>query len=204
MKIPSFRLLAGLLPLLWLAACAPPQLVRNKGDAAALAQQAAREQQLGNADHWTLEGRIGVSNGKRADSGSVTWIQNGDRYEFTLRAPIIGRSCRLTGGPDGAVLEGLDGGPLRGPNAEALMRRALGWDVPLDELRAWVLGVRAQGAGAELSFGDNELPSLLQQDGWTVSYPAWDTTRQPPLPMKVFAEKPPYKVRLAIESWSMH
>lgn len=196
------RLFAALAPLL-LAACVPTQLVRNKGDAAALAQQEAREQQLAHVDHWILQGKLGVSNGKDAGSGGFTWTQDGDRYEFIFRTPISGKSYRLTGGPDGAELDGVDNGPQRGPNAEALMRRALNWEVPLDELRAWVLGLRAQGVQADLSFGDDRLPTVLQQDGWTVTYPLWDTTHQPPLPTKVFAEKPPYKVRLAIESWSM-
>ncbi|MFC3651874.1 lipoprotein insertase outer membrane protein LolB [Dyella humi] len=198
-----FRAFAALAPLLLVACATTPQLVRNKGDVAALAQQEARERQLANADHWVLQGKLGVSNGQDAGSGGFTWTQEGDHYEFVFRTPITGKSYRLTGGPDGAELDGADGGPQRGPDAEALMRRALNWEVPLDELRAWVLGVRAQGAQAELSFGDNRLPSALQQDGWTVTYPLWDTTRQPPLPAKVFAEKPPYKVRLAIESWSM-
>ena len=197
----TLRILAALAPLL-LAACAPQQLVRNKGDAASLAQQEAREQQLADANHWTLQGRLFVINGQQSDGpGTLTWTQDGDHYDFTLRAPITGKSFRLTGGPDGAVLEGLEGGTQRGSDAESLMRRALGWDVPLDELRAWVLGVRAKGATAELSFGDDKLLSLLQQDGWAVSYSAWDTKRQPPLPTRVFAEKPPYKVKLAIESW---
>lgn len=196
------RVFAALAPLL-LAACAPTQLVRNKGDAAALAQQAAREQQLANANHWILQGKLGVSNGQDAGSGGFTWTQDGDHYEFVFRTPITGKSYRLTGSPDGAELDGADGGPQRGPDAEALMRRALHWEVPLDELRAWVLGLRAQGAEADVSFGNNRLPSMLQQDGWTVTYPLWDTTRQPPLPAKVFAEKPPYKVKLAIESWTM-
>lgn len=196
------RVFAALAPLL-LAACASTQLVRNKGDAAALAQQAAREQQLANANHWVLEGRLGVSNGQDAGSGGFTWTQDGDHYEFVFRTPITGKSYRLTGNLDGAELDGADGGPQRGPNAEALMRRALHWEVPLDELRAWVLGLRARGADAELSFGNDRLPSMLQQDGWTVTYPLWDTTRQPPLPAKVFAEKPPYKVKLAIQSWTM-
>jgi outer membrane lipoprotein LolB len=196
------RACAAFAPLL-LAACAPSQLVRNKGDAAALAQQAAREHLLANADHWTLQGKLGVSNGQDAGSGGFTWTQDGDHYEFIFRTPISGKSYRLTGGPDGAELDGIEGGPLRGPDAEALMRRALHWEVPLGELRAWVLGLRAQGATADLSFGADRLPSELLQDGWTVSYPAWDTTRQPPLPTKVFAEKQPYKVRLAIQSWDM-
>jgi outer membrane lipoprotein LolB len=81
------------------------------------------------------------------------------------------------------------------------MRKALGWEVPLHELRAWVLGLRADGGPAEIRFGANRLPSLLQQDGWTVDYRDWDETRQPPLPTRVFAARPPYKVKLSIESW---
>lgn len=197
----AFRLLAASLPLL-LVACAPRQAVRIKGDAALLGQQQAREKQLANADHWTLQGRLGVSDGHNGGSGSLTWTQDGDHYDFVLRGPALsGVSFHLSGGPDGAVLDGLRGGPLRGPDAEALMRRALGWDVPLHDLRAWILGLRADSGPAVLRFGENKLPSLLQQDGWVVDYRAWDTSRQPPLPSTVFAAKPPYKVRLSVESW---
>jgi outer membrane lipoprotein LolB len=198
----SLRFLAALTPLL-LAACVPQQVVRNKGDAASIAQQEARERQLASANHWTLVGRLAVSTGNDAGSGNVTWTQNGDHYEFELRAPITGKSFRLTGGPDGAVLEGLDGGPQRGPNAEVLMQRALGWDVPLDELRAWVLGVRASGSNADMSFGDDHLLSMLQQNGWTVSYINWDATQKPPLPTLIRAQKSPFMVKLVVQSWSL-
>ncbi|HWU77841.1 MAG TPA: lipoprotein insertase outer membrane protein LolB [Rhodanobacter sp.] len=192
-------LLAVALPLL-LAACVPA--VRMKGDASLLNAQRAREQALAEADHWTLQGRLGVSDGHTGGSGSFSWTQNGDHYEFVLRGPAIsGMDFRLSGSPRGALLEGLREGPLRGPDAEALMRKALGWEVPLHDLRAWVLGLRAKGAPAELSFGADRLPSLLRQDGWTVDYRDWDSSRQPPLPTKLYAERAPYKVRLSIESW---
>lgn len=195
-------LLLGAAAGLLLAACAPAP-VRRPADQAALAAQRARESQLANADQWTLEGRLAVSDGRDGGSGSLTWTQQGGRYAFELRAPITGKSFRLSGDPEGALLEGLDGGPLRGPDAEALMRKALGWEVPLKDLRAWVLGLRAAGVPAELQFGEHDLPSLLQQDGWTVDYRAWDLSRQPPLPQKVFASRPPYKVRLSIESFRL-
>lgn len=197
----SFRFLAAALPLL-LAACAP-QLVRIKGDAALLDAQAAREQALAHTDHWTLEGRLGVSDGRDGGSGGFTWTQDGDSYRFVFRTPITGRSFELSGSPGSALLQGLDGGPLQGPDAEALMRRALGWEVPLHDLRAWVLGLRADSGPAEPAFGDNRLPSLLQQDGWAVDYRAWDTARQPPLPTTIFASRPPYKVRLSVENWTI-
>ena len=192
------RLLCAVLPLL-LAACVPA--ARIKGDAGLLNEQLAREQVLAHAVHWTLSGRLGVTSGHDGGSGSFRWTQDGVRYEFVLRGPLASKSFRLSGGPDGALLEGLDGGPLRGADAEALMRKALGWDVPLRDLRAWVLGLRADSGAAELSFGTNRLPSLLRQDGWVVDYRQWDMTRQPPLPQKVFAERAPYKVKLSIDSW---
>jgi outer membrane lipoprotein LolB len=192
------KVFAAALPLL-LAACVAP--VRMKGDAGLLDAQRAREQALARTDHWVLQGRLGVSDGKDGGSGSFSWTQNGDRYEFVLRAPITGKSFRLSGDAGGALLEGLEPRPLRGPDAEALMRKALGWEVPLRDLRAWVLGLRADSGPAELDFGANRLPSLLQQDKWTVDYREWDTARTPPLPTKVYAERPPYKVKLSIESW---
>ncbi len=193
------RFLAAILPLVLLAACAPA--VRIKPTVGLLQAQAAREQALADAHHWTLNGRLGVSDGQQGGSGSFSWTQDGDRYAFVLRAPITGRSFRLSGGPAGATLDGLDTGPLHGPDAEALMRKAIGWEVPLHDLRAWVLGLRADSGPAVLSFGENRLPSLLRQDGWSVDYRAWDMSREPPLPVKVYAERPPYKVRLSIESW---
>ena len=188
------------LPLL-LTACVPA--VRMKGDASLLAAQHAREQALAPVDRWVLQGRLGVSNGSDGGSGSFSWSQDGDHYEFVLRAPVTGKSFRLSGDNHGALMEGLDGGPIRGRDAESLMHRALGWDVPLRDLRAWVLGLRADSGPAELTFGEDRLPATLLQDGWSVDYREWDTSRQPPLPKKLYAAKPPYKVKLVIESWQL-
>jgi len=192
------RCLLAALPLL-LAACAPA--VRVKGNAALYAAQAAREAALAHADHWTLSGRLGLSSATAGGSGSFTWVQDGEHYVFDLRGPLASQSFRLSGGPEGALLEGLEQGPLRGADAEQLMRKALGWVVPLRDLRAWVLGLRADGGPAELSFDADGLPSLLRQDGWSVDYRQWDLQRQPPMPEKIFARKDAYQVKLVVESW---
>jgi outer membrane lipoprotein LolB len=190
------------LPFLLLAACATPP-VRVSGDAGLMAAQAAREKALVGRDRWTIEGKLGVTDGKTGGSGSLTWRQDGENYEFTMRAPVSGKTLfRLSGSPGHALLEGLEQGPLSGTDAEALMSRAVGWEVPLHDLRAWVVGARADSGPAELSFGANRLPSLLTQDGWSVEYREWDTGRHPELPTKVFAARLPYHVKLSIESWT--
>ncbi|HEX7813928.1 lipoprotein insertase outer membrane protein LolB [Dyella sp.] len=197
-----YRNVAAVLLALLLVACVPKPALRVHGDASLLNEQQMREQALAHVDQWTLEGRIAVSDARTSGSGDITWVQDGEHYVFTIRGPF-GKSFRLTGGPDQALIEGMDGGPLSGPDAEDLLRKALGWEVPLHELRAWVLGLRADGGPAELSFGVNRLPSLLQQDGWNVDYREWDATRRPALPKKVFADKAPFKVKLSVESWRL-
>jgi outer membrane lipoprotein LolB len=144
-----------------------------------------------------------VSDGHEGGSGSLTWTQDGDHYDFVVRAPITGRSFRLRGGPDGAELDGLKGGPVHGRNAQRLLRRALGWQVPVEQLRAWVRGLRAPGSRAQLAFDREGLPSQIVQDGWTVRYPDWFAEQTPPMPRKVYAERKPYRVRVAIESWTL-
>jgi outer membrane lipoprotein LolB len=198
----SLRWLFAALPVLLLCACATPP-VRVSGDASLMTAQAAREKALSGHDRWTLQGRLFVSDGKNTPpTVNLTWRQDGESYEFTVRAPITGKSFRLTGGPGHALLEGLDQGPMSGSDAEELMSRAVGWKVPLRDLRAWAQGVRADSGPADLSFGADRLPSLLTQDGWNVEYREWDDTRQPALPKKVFAERLPYHVKLSIESWT--
>jgi outer membrane lipoprotein LolB len=115
---------------------------------------------------------------------------------------VTGRSFDLHGGPDGAVLQGLDGGPVRGPDAQDLLARVFGWPVPLPRLRWWIMGLRAPGMPARLRFGDNGLPSLLEQDGWTVEYRDWFTDADPALPRKVFASMGKDRVRVVIEHWN--
>lgn len=195
------RWLGVILIVVSMAACAP---VRIKGNSGTLAAQAAREQQLAGQDHWTLHAHLGVSDGHHGGSGTLTWVQDGERFSFTVRAPITGRSFRLRGGPDGAVLEGLDQGTVHGADAQALLARVLGWRVPIKPLHDWVRGLRAGGAtsGAVLRFGDDGLPSLLKQDGWTVQYRDWFTDVAPALPRKVYAAHGDYHVRLSISSWS--
>ncbi len=201
------RKLALLLGVAALSGCIslPPRGRTVATDASLLAAQSAREDALRDVRDWSLDGRLGIANASDSrgnGSGSLHWTQQGDRYVFTVNGGF-GYDYRLSGGPQGATLEGIGKQPLHGADAEALMRKAAGWSVPLEELRAWVLGMRAPGTPARLVFGTDRLPAILQQDGWQVEYRAWDTSRQPALPTKVFASKPPYKVKLVIDSWRL-
>jgi outer membrane lipoprotein LolB len=181
-----------------LAACAP---VRVREGAGGMPAQLAREAQLAGEGQWQLQAHLGVSDGKDGGSGELTWRQDGERYDFGVRAPVTGRSWRLHGDARGATLEGVREAPAQGRDAGEVLDRELGWHVPMAELRYWVRGLRAPAGAAEVRFGADGLPAEIRQGGWTVQYRDWFAERSPPLPRKVFATRGAYRVRLSIQDW---
>ena len=182
-----------------LAACAPVRL-RETPDA--LAAQTAREAELARRTHWSLSAHIFVSDGAENNgSGDLEWRQDGERYDFTLRAPT-GKTWKLSGNRDYAELAGVDAQPLRGTDAEQLLRERLGWDVPVADLAAWVRGMRRPDQRAVLAFDERKLPATLDQAAWKIEYRDWFADMNPPLPRKLFAARGDARVKMAIEHWS--
>lgn len=188
--------------VLLLAACAPASLPVRPGTHAEQEAQASRAWVLARLPVWQASGRIGVSDGHQGGSGGFDWSQDGDAVDFTLRAPITGRSFQLKSGPDGACLSGLKSKPVCAFDAANLLRAELGWELPLADLQAWVRGMAASGSASEMDYGPGGLLAQLEQDGWVVRYLSWDAQAQPvAMPKLIEAKRPPYSVRLYVEHW---
>lgn len=196
---PGLRLALLLLSMLLLAACVRAP-VRLDADATLLAGQQAREDILRQQGPWELVGRIAVSDGRDGGSGRIHWVQDGDRFDIRLSAPVSRQSWRLSGRPGGARLEGLDGGPLEGDDPEMLLYEATGWLIPLADMARWARGMRGEGA-ARMSFDAQGLPALIEQAGWAIEYRDWVDGPSPLLPRRVFAERGQARVRLQVERW---
>ena len=53
-----------------------------------------------------------------------------------------------------------------------------------------------------LRFNAQDLPAVLDQDGWRIEYRDWFADRTPPVPRKVFASRGEARVKMSIDSWS--
>jgi len=198
-RVRCMRSLAILIILGSLAACAP---VRVRETSATSAGQDAREAALAPRTHWQIEAHISVSEGRDGGSGDLVWQQDGENYTFTVRAPVTGKTWKLSGNAHQAQLEGVDPQPVRDADPQRLLRERLGWDVPLSALESWVRGLRAPGPHADVQYDAQGLPAVLVQDGWKIEYRGWFDDSQPPMPRKLFADRGGARVRMAIEHWS--
>lgn len=155
-----------------------------------------------------LDGRLALSNGRDGGSGRMRWVQGTGRYSFELAAPVTRQSWRLSGDAGGATLSGLDGGPRSGADADALLRATTGWDIPVQALRCWLLGLPADSGRygeADLGFDAHRQLVRLEQAGWTIDYAGWQPLSQlnTELPLRVQVRRGDARVRLIVDGWAI-
>lgn len=209
MRLAPIAAIAGLL----LAGC---QTVAMKPSppvdpAAAAEAQRAREAALGlsagacAAPDWAMTGRVALSNGRDGGSGRIEWAQRDGRLQVSLSAPVTRQSWVLAVDAGEATLDGVRNGPLRGPDAGALLRDATGWDIPVSALGCWVRGARAGAAfgAAEIAYDAGLRPSRMVQGGWTIDYADWKPGADDGLPMpgRIEARHGENRVRLVVDRW---
>lgn len=213
----NIRTVFAALAAFGLAACtsvpvrAPLQTVDLAPAALADAQArlAARETAVRALPQLAFNGRVAMSNGRDGGSGRIEWRQTGAEYRVTLSAPVTRQSWQLQGGPQGARIDGLDGGPREGADVGLLLREATGFEIPVSAMAAWAAGARADAAvagPAEVAFDAGGRLARLQQDGWTIDYLEWQpepaTGAAPVLPTRINAQRGDARVRLVVDGWA--
>lgn len=213
MKVPGF-LLAGLAALS-MTGCATrgpavdsPTLSDPEALAAAQAAQATRAAWLASRPDWSFAGRVAVNANGKGGSGRIDWQQAGTGYQVALSAPVTRQSWRLGGDLQtrAARLDGLEGGPREGADADRLLREATGWDIPVASMVHWARGVADPSAsvdGVEYDT-DGRLRTLTQQ-GWRVDYLDWFPAEgaQPVMPRRMEARRQGATVKVAVDQWQL-
>lgn len=174
----------------------------------AAARQAESERQAWLVAHpdWSFQGRAAIANGRGGGSGRVDWQQQGAHYRIQLSAPVTRQSWALDGdlNTGGGRLEGLDGGPRAGVDAERLLLEATNWQIPVNQLPQWARGQVVDGDG-ETAFDVDGRPRVLQRQGWTVEFLEWYPPQdgRPALPRRIEARNGAAKVRLLLDQWEL-
>ena len=207
------RLAVPVAALLAAAGCATvPAPVPSAPGGDPAAAQVAREAALGlaggdcAAPGWAMTGRLALSNGKDGGSGRIEWLQGDGRVQVSLSAPITRQSWTLAVDAGEATLDGVPNGPLRGPDAAALLRAVTGWDIPVAALGCWMRGAQAAVAtfgASRIVFAAGQLPVRIEQAGWVVDYAEWKTDAVSGLPMpgRINAQRGEDRVRLVVDRW---
>src|SRR5271163_2507039 len=125
-----------------------------------------RADYLQKAAAWQLEGRAAVAVGTQGWQATLNWRQQGDSAEVHLSGPFGIGSLVLKRTPQGLSLNGA-------PPSDAVLaqlQERLGFEMPIDHLRFWLLGVPDPSAAFELKRNDQDRASQLTQGDWSIDY----------------------------------
>lgn len=127
-------------------------------------------------DAWALHAKLGIRNGE--DSGSVTlhWQQQQDAYRIRVSGPFGQGNAVLTGNNEYITIERPGKAPIFSSDPETLIQDTFGWSLPINQLRYWVVGLRAPTSQASKSllfdeqYNETGLLTQRQQHGWVLRY----------------------------------
>jgi outer membrane lipoprotein LolB len=169
-----------------------------------------RQARLAALQSWTLSARIAVSNAAESWSSHVRWEQRDDHYEIDFSTFLGQRVAQLRGGSNEVVLVLPDRDPVAAPSASALLADVLGWHMPVESLRYWVIGLPVPGHVLESSLDASGRLAELEQDGWHVSYSAYvsdylgaDILAGHALPRRVVVSNPRLRIRVVVDEWRL-
>ena len=190
-----YRLLLVIVCSAWLAACATTrQVAAPPVTAAAWDQRVADLQRLAS---WQLDGRAAVAFGTQGWQSSLDWRQSGDAAEVHLSGPLGIGAMVLKRTPEGLSLNGA-------PPSDAVMGQLqdrLGFELPLDHLRYWLLGVPDPASAFEVKRNDQDRAVQLTQDQWTIDYDRYMPVDGDMLPAHLVLSREGVRVRIVVDHW---
>ena len=188
--------------MLLLVACAPMRPQRPVGPA--LPGEAA--QALRCVDHWSLRGRAAFRMPGSSGSFRLNWQQQGDRYRLAFEGPLGAGAMRIEGDASEVAVESKGERRVYAAAPEIVLAQLLGYELPVQSLRYWVLGLSDPHAGPA-TWGSARADAgepVLRQAGWTVRYEEWTRSRNTvSLPARLRLEREDIFLRMLIEHWDL-
>lgn len=191
-----------LLFVLVIAGCATPP--REVPDDRAQAWEVLRER-LETVEQWRADGRFAFRSGADGGSAGFVWHEyTDDRFTLRLSGPWGQGTARLSGGNGLARLETADAMVYHGPDAESLLYSVYGWEIPVDGLRRWLIGLPSADEAPDDHVLDHfgRLESLYWE-GWEIRYRRYRPVNDLDLPAELVASHAArgVEVRMAVDRW---
>jgi outer membrane lipoprotein LolB len=164
---------------------------------AAAAPWDERRKDLEQASRWDLDGRAAVALGQQGWQATLNWRQIGADSELHLAGPLGIGALTIKVAPAGLSLNGA-------PPGDAVVQQLqdrLGFELPLDNLRYWLLGIPDPNAPFDLTRNPQDRAARLSQAGWSIEYGDYMAGDGDLLPKRLVLTRAQARVRIAIDRW---
>jgi len=179
-----------------LSACSTQPIATGK-----IADWNSYQQQLKQETHWRLSAKMGVRSPEKSGSAYLQWQQLGDNYQIHISGPLGQGSTWIRRNEQNIRLERAGEITLRANSADELLRQAVGWNAPLEQLKYWVRGLPAPNIPATIHHNSLGTMATLEQSGWQLEYSRYIEHGRYQLPTKIIAHHQDLRLTLIVKDW---
>ena len=166
-----------------------------------------RQQRYAKIGNWRLKGRLGLRSGEKSGTATLIWSEAPDHRQLRLLGPIGHGLVKLEETAQGAVIQDSRNNTWQASTSQALIEQVTGWNIPVQSLRWWVLGIVAPGSNTDYQLDDLSRLTNVSQDGWQVSFSKYKMFNGYELPGSIVFEnntahnKPSLRGRFVLKEW---
>lgn len=176
---------------------APPRTVIGPGADAPWSMQ---REALEKLQRYGLDGRVAVAAQGEGFSATLRYSQQPRGANLSLEGPMGIGGMRVQFTPEEFQITTSRGAKLHGAEARAELERRLGFELPMAQLRWWLLGLPAPGE-ATVEAGETGEIRGFHQDGWRVSVQSRIAGLGFSLPQRLTAERDGARLKLLVNRW---
>lgn len=164
-----------------------------------------QQQKVLGFQSWGLSGRLGLRTASQGGSASLEWNHSERAYDIRIVGPFGQGNLFIEGDDSGVRLSDSRTRQIYfAQDPEQLIYQQFGWQIPVNTLKYWVLGIPDPEQISEYQWDQTGLLTHLKQAGWEIQYKSYrDIGGGFQLPRKIFLSKPGLEVRLAVHQWQL-
>lgn len=160
-----------------------------------------RRELLESLPGWEMRGRLAVDTGERAFQGRFAWRQDHDELALSVRGPFGAGSFEIAGSPEAMTLRARgESWTLADPETE--LSDIVGWWVPVESLKAWLIGVPDPSFDARPQFDTGGRLVSLEQRLWRLDYGAWQLSEGVLVPRSIELTHDELRLSLTVDAWN--
>ncbi|QGX91591.1 lipoprotein localization protein LolB [Tatumella sp. TA1] len=189
---------------LLLSACVSQQTPKGPSTSPDSAQWKQHQAQVTGVTHFETRGAFAYLSDKQKVYARFNWQQQAaDRYRLLLTSPIGSTELQLDQQGNTVQLVDSKGQRYMSHDAQSMITKLTGMQIPLDNLRQWMLGLPGNADHFNLNDRYQLQSADYTQQGvtWHVTITSYNNEVSPALPANVELTTEGQRIKLRMDSW---
>ena len=162
----------------------------------------AHARELSRLQHWSMLGTLAVRSDSDASRVTMRWRQTRDSYLVRFMGPLGVGLFEVEGTATEVEARFPSGRRASAASPEVLLEQEIGWSVPLQGLRYWLVGAPAPDhATSKMELDNYGRLARIEQAGWTVVYERYREFDDLALPERIRFSSESVEATVVVRRW---